>query len=520
MCRSLVVLTGLLSVAAAGNGADPLATRIDQLIGEKAKSAKLSSPADDAEFLRRIILDLAGRVPTRDETAKFLADTSTGKRAAMIDSLLNGPDYPKRMSDQFHVMFMERLGDHADWATYLQEAFKTNKPWNVMAKDMLRADAGDPAAKGASYFMSKRLENYGQQPVDYSALTRDIGRLFLGKNLQCAECHDHLFIADYKQKDFKGLSAFVQNAFLNDEKTASVGEKPLAGKVPFMSVFKKVPKETGPGLPGGKELEVAVFKKGDEYTKAPDPKTKNPGRLKYSPLTLLSEQIPSKDTPDFARNAVNRIWFLMLGRGIVHPLDLHHAGNPPSHPELLTLLAEEFVSHGYDIKWLIAEIARSQTYQRSSRLPEGVAKAEPHLFTTALEKRLSSEQLLASFLTVLNVKADAAAKAKIMKAYANAPRDPEDEIAPMLKGALFLLNDPLVLGWLAPQPGSVVDGLSKKSDGELADELYMTALSRRPTHAEKETVNAYMGKHATKRPEAVARILWAMLASTEFGINH
>ncbi len=516
----VLILAGLFCVAMAASAADPLSARIDQRIAEKAKAVQLSAPADDAEFLRRVSLDLAGRIPTRDEAATFLADGSAGKRAALINALLNGPDYPKRMSEQFHVMFMERLGDHADWSAYLLESFKKNKPWNVMAKDMLRADAGNPEAKGASYFLSKRLENYGQQPVDYSALTRDIGRLFLGKDFRCAECHDHLFIDEYKQKDFKGLFAFVQNAFLNDEKAASVGEKPLAGKVPFMSVFKKVPKETGPGLPGGKELEVAVFKKGEEYAKAPDPKAKNPGQLKFSPLTLLSEQVPSKETPDFARNMANRIWFLMLGRGLVHPLDLHHAGNPPSHPALLTLLAEEFVAHGYDIKWLIAEIARSQTYQRSSRLPDGVTKAEPHLFVTALEKRLSAEQLLASFQTVLNVKADAAAKAKILKAFANAPRDPEDEIAPMLKGALFLLNDPLILGWLTPQPGNGVDLLSKKADGDLTDALYLTALSRPPTDQERQTLSVYMKKHGAQRPEAVARLLWAMLASTEFGINH
>ncbi|WP_020473229.1 DUF1549 domain-containing protein [Zavarzinella formosa] len=515
-----LVLTLLLAFPAAPFAAEPLSARIDQLISAKASNAKFSNLSDNAEFLRRIYLDLAGRIPARDETARFLADASPTKRSKLIDDLLNGPDFPTRMSEQFHVMFMERLGDHADWSAYLLESFKKNKPWNQIAKEILRADGSNPETKGSSFFMSKRLEHYGQQTVDYSALTRDIGRLFLGKDLRCAECHDHLFIEEYKQKDFKGLFAFVQNAFLNDEKTAVVGEKPMPGKVPFMSVFKKIPKETGPGLPGGKELEVVVFKKGEEYAKAPDPKAKSPGQLKFSPLTLLSEQVPSKESPDFARNITNRIWFLLLGRGIVHPLDLHHAGNPPSHPELLALLADEFVAHGYDIKWLITEITRSQTYQRSGKLPEGVAKAEPQLFVTSLEKRLSAEQLIASFQTALNVKADPAAKTKIMKAYANAPREPEDEISPMLKGALFLLNDPLVLGWLAPQPGNVVDQLSKKPEGELADEVYLTVLSRKPTDAERQTVNAYVKKHEAKKAEAVSRLVWALLASTEFGINH
>src|SRR5262249_2872659 len=154
--------------------------------------------------------------------------------------------------------------------------------------------------------------------------------------------------------------------------TPRVAEKPTTEKMKFASVFTKVEMITGPALPDGRMVEVPAFPKGQEYSEPPDRKTNAPGVPKFSTLAALSDQLPTPKTRDFVRNAANRLWFVMLGRGLVHPLDLHHADNPASHPELLDLLADEFVAHQFDIKWLLREIARSETYQRSSLLPPGV----------------------------------------------------------------------------------------------------------------------------------------------------
>ena len=506
----------LLALALAGPAvaAPPLHLEIGRLIEAPLGDRKPSAPADDAEFLRRVYLDFAGRIPTAAEARAFLADPTTDKRAGLVDRLLAGPEYASRMADTFHVLLMERLGDHPAWAAFLKESFAKNKPWDVMVREVLRADPG------ASFFLAKRLENYGQNPVDYPGLTRDIGRLLLGKNLQCAQCHDHLFINEYKQKDFQGLFAFVQNAYLVDAKAAAVGEKPTTAKLSFMSVFKKQPKETGPALPGGKEFDPPPFKKGEEYASRPDPKTKSPGRLKFSPLAILADELPRKDNADFARNMANRLWFVLLGRGLVHPLDLHHSENPPSHPELLELLAKEFAAHDFDIKWLLREIALSRAYQRSSVLPAGESKGVPESFRTAIEKRLSAEQLTASVPLALGIKADAAAVARCQKAVANAPREPEDEVSPSLKAALFVLTDPLILGWLTPQPGNLVDRLTKLADAEVADEVYLSVLTRRPTDDERASVAGYLARHTADRPAALGRLAWALLASSEFGVNH
>ena len=520
-CVACVVLTGGLRPPLAK--AQSLAARVDAAIDAKAKADGVppAAPADDAEFLRRASLDFAGRIPAADAAKAFLADNSPDKRAKLIDALLNAPEYAPRMADLFHVLLMERLGDNPEWAKYLREAFAKNKPWDAMARELLRADWRDAANLGASFWIAKRLENYGQNPVDYSGLTRDVGRLFLGKNFQCCECHNHLFIEDYKQQHFQGLHTFFRNTFLVNAAKLQVGENPLAAKTSFASVFDKMAMLTGPALPGGMMVEFPTFAKGMEFAEPADKKANTPGIPKFSTLAAASQQLPRAENKDFARNMANRLWFVLMGRGLVHPLDMHHSQNPGLHPELLTLLADEFAAHKFDIKWLLRELALSKTYQRSSLLP-GAEPADPRYFAVMLEKRMSAEQLLASvaLATGTDAKTAEALRPKFVKAFANQPREPEDEIAPSLKAALFLLHDEAVLGLLKPKPGNLVDRLAKLPDEQVAAELYLAVLSRMPSAEEAATVAATLKKHAGKRPEAVGRLAWALLAGMEFGVNH
>ncbi|MBY0522481.1 MAG: DUF1549 and DUF1553 domain-containing protein [Gemmataceae bacterium] len=505
--------------------ADRLHTRIDALIASANGTKPTSARTDDAEFLRRVYLDLAGRIPSGAEARSFLEDRTADKREKLIDQLLSSPDYSRRMQDAFHVMLMERMGDNADWAAFLRKSFENNKPWNQLAREILAAAPKDEATRGAAFFYAKRLENYGQNPVDYPALTRDVGRLFLGMDLKCAQCHDHLFIKTYKQQDFQGLSAFFQNTFLQDAKFPTIGEKPLTQKVAYMSVMRKDPKTVGPRIPGMNEIDVPTFKKGEEYTKAPDPKAMFPGVLRFSPLALLAEQLPTADNALFTRNIVNRLWFLMMGRGLVHPLDLHHRDNPPSHPELLDLLAREFVAHQFDVKWLLRELALSETYQRSSILPKG-EKPTPESYRTANEKRISADQLLWAILEATGERAGKepaateALRQKFVRAFAGPRREPEDEISPSLKAALFVLNDDTVLTWLTAQPGNLIERLSKLEDDKVGDELYLSVLTRQPTVQERQEVVEYLKKKSDRRAVALGHLTWALLASTEFCVNH
>jgi len=523
MPRTILLLA--LLCAAPASAAEPLHVRIDAHVAAKAKGdgVPLGAPASDAEFVRRAYLDFAGRVPTAAEAKAFFEDSGKEKRAKLIDALLAAPGYAERMTDAFHVMLMERLGDHAEWTAFLRDSFAKNAKWDEMARAMLRADHKDTARAGAAFWLVKRLENYGQNPVDYSALTRDVGRLFLGKNFQCCECHDHLTVDDYKQQHFQSLHAFFKNAYLPSANKLIVGEKPTLDKSAFASVFTKVQMLTAPALPGGAMVEIPMFAKGMEFAEAPDKKTGTPGVLKFSPLKEVSERLPTKANADFARNGANRLWFLLLGRGLVHPLDLHHSGNPASHPELLDELAREFAEHNFDIKFLLREIALSGTYQRSSVLPAGTKEA-PHAkyFAVALERRLSAEQLLQSVLvaTGADAKAADALRPKFVKAFANQPREPEDEVQPSLRAALFVLHDPAVLGLLEAKPGALVSRAAALPDAEATDALYLALLSRTPSATERAAVGKVLAKHAGARTEALGRVAWALLASMEFGVNH
>jgi hypothetical protein len=279
---------------------------------------------------------------------------------------------------------------------------------------------------------------------------------------------------------------------------------------------------TGPALPGQAMLDVPTFPKGMEFAEPPDKKTGSPGVPKFSTLAAISERLPTAANPDFARNMANRLWFVLMGRGLVHPLDLHHSRNLGSHPELLDLLAKEFVAHQFDMKWLLRELALTKTYQRSSLVPAGAEPPDPAFFAVALEKRLTAEQLLLSTIaaTGADPKAADVLRPKFVKAFANQPREPEDEIAPSLKAALFLLHDEAVLSLVRPVAGNLVDRLAKLPDGQVAEELYLSLLSRRPTADEAATAAAVLRKAAAKRADAVGRLTWALLASMEFGVNH
>ena len=516
MRRAIGLLILVMTIAQTRAG-EPVHTAIDRIIAAKAKAdgIPLAAKADDAEFLRRVWLDLAGTIPTSEIAEKFLADASPDKRTKLIDELLAAPTYPTAMADRFHTLLMERLGDHAAWTQYLQSSFAANKPWDKLVKEILKADG----KSGAAFFLSKRLENYGQQAVEYSALTRDVGRLFLGVNLQCAECHDHLTVADYKQAHFQGLHAFFRNLSVGTGAIPTVAEKPTTEKVKFASVFTLEEGITGPALPNGKMIEIPTFAKGQEFAVPPDRKTNSPGVPKFSTLTAASEELPTAKNRAFVRNAVNRLWFVLMGRGLVHPLDTHHAGNPASHPELLDWLESEFAAHAFDIKWLFREILLSEAYQRSSLLP---AKAPPAAaFAVALEKRLSAERLFAAITTATGTKPTDAAKVKFLKAFANQPREPEEDVEASLKAALFLSHDATVLEMLQPKPGNLIERLGNSTiDKQFAEGLYLAVLTRKPSVDELATVIRILAKPKQTRDAAARKLAWALIASLEFGVNH
>lgn len=509
---------------------DTLAKRVDELITATSKDGPTAPCCDDASFVRRVYLDVAGRIPSATEATAFLDDKDANKRVALIDRLLASPDYARRMADQFHAMLMERRGENPEWTTFLLRSFETNKPWDQLVKEILDPDSNHEVNRGAAFFHTKRLEKVGQQDTDYPGLTRDVGRLFLGMDLQCAQCHNHLFIESYKQSDFQGLFTVYQNTFIRtDLKFPAIGEKLMTKKQDFSSVFDKVAMSTGPRVPGANEVEIPTFEKNEEYLTPPDRKANFPGIPRFRPMAVIARDLASATNKSFATNFANRVWFLMMGRGLVNPLDQQHVGNPASHPELLDALAQSSVDVKFDLKTVLRQIALSEAYQRDSVLPSGAAVATPESYRVANEKRLTAEQIMASVLVATGtrekpteLKGDAEKnRAAFVKAFGNVPTDPEVEFSPSLKSSLFLLNDALIMDCLQPQPGHLIDRLTQMADASaIAKELYLCVLTRQPTAEESAAVSAYLSQNSDRKTAAVTNLAWSLLASTEFCLNH
>ena len=552
-------LSVVLAAASEAASAEPLHAKIDQLIESQATGVEIAPSADDAEFLRRVSLDLAGRIPTVAEANAFLSDKAEDKRSVLIEKLLTGPDYPRRMQELFHVMLMERRGDNDEWLKFLRVCFEQNKPWHVMARAILNPDADNDELRGAAFFVTQRLVSEGAMaPVDVPGLTRDVGRLLAGVDLQCAQCHNHLTIPHYYQKDFQGLHMIFENVQTRrDVQFPAVSEKLMTARKEFKSVFEQVALQTGPVVPGRGEVEIPVFEKGEEFAVAADPKTRKPGVPKFSPLNELATGLAAKENDIFTKNIVNRLWFVMMGRGLVEPLDLQHADNAPTHPELLNLLASEFVAHEFDIRWLLGELARTNTYQRSSMLP-GEAEPPRESYAVAIEQRVSAEQLYWSVgiatgrfdavrrsirkglvdakkpeeeiktideatLEELVAKSDElkTALADFKTNFGSGPKEPEVEFEPSVKGALYLMHESKLQKCLESGSATLVEDLLKtETDQAAIDHLFLRLLTRKPTDEERQQLASYLEENKERRSEALANVAWAMLTSTEFVVNH
>jgi hypothetical protein len=516
----------------------PLHEKIDHLIsaGMPDYAKQVAGIASDAEFLRRITLDLTAITPSIAETRAFLADADPDKRRKLIDRLLQSDGFIRHMTTTFDVLLMDRRADkhvkRTDWLDYLRSSFAGNKPYDKLVAEILSADGSDPKTRPAAKFF---LDRDGEP----NAITKDLSRLFLGMNLTCCQCHDHPLVDGYKQQHYYGILAFLNRSFLYTDKATrvSVLAEKGEGDVSFQSVFMaKVTKNTGPQLPDGPALVEPKFDKGKEYVVAFKPGEKP--QPKFSRRAKLANELTAN--PRFARAAVNRFWSLYLGRGIVHPVDLDHGANPPSHPELLKTLADDFAGRKFDVTGLVREIVTSKTYQRSSAIPKGVTDFDPAAFAVYPLRPLTPEQFAWSMMQATGLidaerKAQPKAEEKAVFAklagnvqafvslFGNQPGEPFDPNAfeATLDQTLFLDNGALLRGWLAPRPGNLTQRLADLKDaGAVAEELYLGVLTRQPTAEERKETADFLTQRAADRPAAIQDLAWALLASAEFRFNH
>ncbi|MEM7011198.1 MAG: DUF1549 domain-containing protein [Verrucomicrobiota bacterium] len=384
----------------------PLHVRIDQLI-EDGNIAPVAGIAEDTTFVRRVYLDLTGGTPTAKQARAFLSDEDPDERAKLVRQLLGQADYVRHMSTTFDVWLMERRPDpHVktpEWRKYLVESFAQNKSYVQLSKEILGADGTEEKNRAASRFYLGRLG-------ESDALTREVGRIFFGKDLQCAQCHDHPSITDYIQPDYYGMNAFFTRTslFRPDNKLPAVLAEKGEGEAESVSVFTDVPADSQPRLLGGVTISEPIFAPGDAYVVPPNPKDKKVKWIpKYSRREKLAELATDGTNVAFNRNIVNRLWAHMMGRGLVEPFDFHHSANPPTHPQLLDLLAAEFVKMDYDIQAFLGELALTKTYQRGMAPREELAGDATKLEAELGALKTTSEELANQVLKAYSVWEDA-----------------------------------------------------------------------------------------------------------------
>jgi hypothetical protein len=569
--RPLLALMALMLLASAADVAaevpgNVLPHQVDTLIEAALPDfAKHASPlCSDAEFLRRVTLDLTATIPSSEATRRFLADTTASgtKRARLIDRLLASPAYARRMQYLLDWILMERRASEnvpsAAWQAYLRQAAVENRPWDQLAHEILiEGGGGDSNTRPRARF-------YLDRDFDVTVVTRDVGRIFMGKDLECAQCHNHPVVDAYLQRHYYGLKAFLDRSYVFTDpksKKKSLGEK-AEGDVTFTSAFDDTKGKTSPRI---LDLAEIIDPDGSNKEYVTKPGKSAGGVPRYSRRRQLGIAVTAEQNRAFRLNIANRLWAAMMGRGLVEPLDLAHAANPPSHPELLDLLGDQLHDHGYDMKWFLGQLARTRTYQRSSLTRDASAQVALKHFAVGLLKPLSPEQyawaameatgLLASTRSAARKKLEAdAAKAtkpatkpdgssKVAGTISAAALETavDEVVAVHIKSfvsqfaaeggqktsfsatapqALFLVNGTLIRDWLKPTTSNLTGRLSKLDDQPaIAEELYIGILNRPPTPAEQAEVIGYLAATAD-RTAAITELTWALLLSAEFRFNH
>jgi hypothetical protein len=397
-------LVMLLLRASIADEPPPLSDRIDQVVATGYRGPEIPL-AGDLEFLRRVSLDLIGRGPTIEEVNAYRSQLeqrpgeSRAIRREVIDDLLELDEFSRQYARVLDVMFTERREKIGvlEFREFIRQWLADKKPLNELCLEILAADGtGEKWRPAASFFLNR--------DADPNLMTRDVGRIFFGRDVQCAQCHDHPLVADYEQSEYFGILSFVNRTYLfTDEargKMPLLGEK-ADGQLEFASVFEpdrgKSPAQPVLPVDLAVDAEPMIVNDADAYLVPPEKDRRAVPR--YSRRQQLAVLATHPANQSFNRNLANRLWANLMGTGIVHPVDMHHAGNPPASAALLRLLADELVACRYDLREIMRQIARSKTYQRSLIAPQLEAWEGPTDGIAALETEREEVERQLSELT-------------------------------------------------------------------------------------------------------------------------
>jgi len=498
---------------------EKVAAEIDRIIGAKLKEAgSTSAPiADDAEFMRRVSLDLCGKIPSAALVRDFLDDDADDKRQQLVEKLLRSPSYIIHYTNLWRASMVPEADNDQNlrialpgFESWLRSRIAENRNFAEIVDEMLTLEIGMNDVNGfqqpgipspAAFYVAKQAE-----PERLAAAT---ARLFLGMRIDCAQCHDHPF-DDWKQEQFWEHAAFFTDLPQQNQNSVNAVIAPF--KIGMIAI------------PDKNKTVKATFLDGTSPDFSTNKKTRS----------TLAQWITADDNPYFAKAAANRIWSYHFGVGLVEPMDDFSPHNPASHPELLELLAEQFRSHEYDFKFLIRAITLSKAYQRTSRQTDP-SQDDPRLFARAAVRGMTPEQIFDSLAQAtgyrqpfdpeqpLNFNNDQA-RQEFIATFANQAESATDRSSTILQ-ALSLMNGDFISDATdltdSRTLAAVIDApfLDKK---EKINALFLATLSRFPTEKERSTFLDYINSGGANddKQAAVSDVFWALLNTSEFLLNH
>jgi hypothetical protein len=506
----------------------PVRNFVDELVFKKLKAVGMppSDVCDDATFIRRATIDIAGRLPSSEETKRFLADKHPSKREYLIDSLLDSPDYAEYFANKWSALLRNKRGTdtHAranfGFYNWIRDSFLENKPYNEFVSEILTASGDMTQNPPATWYRQVR---------DTTSQLEDSAQLFMATRMKCAQCHHHPF-EKWSQDDYFSLGAFF----------TQVGRKP--GDQPgdesiyhkrgvAMGKNAKTNAKLKPAPLGGKPLDLAA---------------------EEDPRQALADWLGARNNPFLAKALINRYWKHFFNRALVEPEDDIRDTNPPSNPELFDALARHFVDSGFDLKDLVRTITRSSAYQLSS-IPNEFNAQDKQFFSRYYPKRLTAEVLLDAINEVSQSQTAFAGTQEGTKAVqlpdnsynassyfltvfgrpdATSSCECERSQDASLAQSLHLLNSKDIQAKLSAESGraaKLATDLAQPDERKI-EELYYSVFSRAPKADEVNTAIQHVSKRSTatkedkekllKRREAYEDILWALMSSKEFLFNH
>jgi hypothetical protein len=512
----VTVCSAAVPLGAAVGALPPERNFIDAAVFANLKELGIppSPVCDDATFLRRVTLDVAGRLPAEAEAKAFLADKSADKRDRWIDELLRGPDYADFFASKWTALLKNRRDDASDivsnfaFHAWVRDSLLANKPYDQFVRELLAATGTVIGNPPVAWY--KRVKEPKEQ-------IEDVAQLFLGVRMQCAQCHHHPF-ERWSQDDYYSLAAFF----------AQVGRKPSGTRGEDL-IFHKRGVATATNIKTHAALKPAAF-----GTSMPAIAPDEDPRLK------LADWMKAPNNPYFAKALVNRYWKHFFQRGLIEPEDDIRDSNPPSNAELLAALEKHFIASGFDLKELVRTITRSSAYQLSA-MPNRDNVGDRQNYSRYYPRRLSAEVMLDAIDQLAGTQTDFANLPPGTRAVA-LPDNSYNASSPFLRvfgrpegqsvcecervqssnlgQSLHMMNASDIRAKLGAASGRA-ERLAK--DQRPADakirELYLAAFAREPRADELKTALDYL---AEPRPasESLQDLIWAMMTSKEFIFNH